>query len=55
MIEVQFKRFTGKYKIHCESCGQDIKEKQPFYELYFKKYIQQLKFAKTADRIYKML
>ena len=27
MIEVQFKRFTGKYKIHCESCGQDIKEK----------------------------
>ena len=37
MIEVQFKRFTGKHKIHCESCGKDIKEKQPFFELYFKK------------------
>ena len=36
MIEVNFKRFTGKHKIHCESCGKDIKEKQPFYELYFK-------------------
>ena len=37
MIEVNFKRFTGKHKIHCESCGKDIKENQPFFELYFKK------------------
>lgn len=35
MIEVKFKRFTGKYKIHCQSCGENIKEEQPFFELYF--------------------
>ena len=50
MIEVQFKRFTGKYKIHCESCGKDIKEKQPFYELYFKKIYTTIKICEDCGQ-----
>lgn len=36
MIEVQFKRFDGEYKVDCESCGDKIRKEQPFFQLYFK-------------------
>ena len=50
MIEVQFKRFTGKNKIHCESCGQNIKEKQPFYKLYFKEIDTTIKICEDCGQ-----
>lgn len=34
MMDVQFKRFSGEYKVDCESCGSEIKTDQPFFELY---------------------
>lgn len=36
MIGVEFKRFSGEYRVDCESCGSKIIKEQPFFELYFK-------------------
>ena len=36
MIGVRFKRFDEVYRVDCESCGSEIREQQPFFELYFK-------------------
>jgi C4-type Zn-finger protein len=35
MIDVEYKRFSGEYRVNCESCGSEIRKDQLFFELYF--------------------
>lgn len=35
MGDVEFKRFGGKYRADCDSCGSTIRKEQAFFRLYF--------------------
>lgn len=51
MIGVQFKRFSGEYKVDCESCGIKINKDQPYFELYFNDIHQTLHICEDCGNI----